>query len=176
MCLLEALEENHDELATARFFKHKGPIQGCQLVVHRRIVQNVYMDRYRQQAKRVVFCIIAYIQMFPQQLGQTLYTPPGLPKRRVFTSSSLYLGPILHGVPSLIIDFDHFRVNFWPAITGTAEVDFEFAFPHMAHAGPLSVQIPTVFERGIPTICFVCAFLAICAALIDFCLASRARA
>jgi len=28
----------------------------------------------------------------------------------------------------------HLRVNFWPAITGAAAVDFEFAFPHMAHA------------------------------------------
>ena len=28
----------------------------------------------------------------------------------------------------------HLRVNFWPAMTGAAAVDFEFALPHMAHA------------------------------------------
>jgi hypothetical protein len=28
----------------------------------------------------------------------------------------------------------HLRVNFWPAITGAAAVDFEFAFPHIAQA------------------------------------------
>jgi len=34
----------------------------------------------------------------------------------------------------LIVVFVHLRVNFWPAMTGAAAVDLEFAFPHIAHA------------------------------------------
>jgi hypothetical protein len=33
-----------------------------------------------------------------------------------------------------IVVFVHLRVNFCPAMTGAAAVDFEFALPHMAHA------------------------------------------
>lgn len=56
--------------------------------------------------------------------------------------------------------FVHLRVNFWPAITGAAAVDLEFALPHIAHAD--QILAGNFFMRGAkPTICFVGAFLAI---------------
>jgi hypothetical protein len=39
----------------------------------------------------------------------------------------------------------HLRVNFWPAMTGAAVVDFEFALPHMAHAVDTLVSLAMIY-------------------------------
>jgi hypothetical protein len=51
--------------------------------------------------------------------------------------SSLHIG---RGIRSF-----HLRVNFWPAMTGAAAVDFEFAFPHMAHAVDTLVMLAMIY-------------------------------
>jgi hypothetical protein len=38
------------------------------------------------------------------------------------------------GDANTFVRLPHLRVNFCPAITGAAAVDFEFAFPHIGHA------------------------------------------
>lgn len=52
---------------------------------------------------------------------------PRTPRRH-----SLYNCIVAHC--TLVVVFDHLSVNFWPAMTGAAAVDLEFALPHMAHA------------------------------------------
>jgi len=73
--------------------------------------------------------------------------------------------------------FPHFNVNFCPAITGAALVDFEDAFPQIAQARLLLVFYSN--KQGYiktHTIRFVCTLLTIGPALINLCFASSARA
>lgn len=65
-------------------------------------------------------------------------------------------------------------MNFCPAITGAAAVDFDSDFPQIAQARNSSVCSWGTVSMERLTICLVCALLAICSSLVDLGLACGA--